>query len=139
MVDAPKLIPFDPKKHKPVDAKSIGIPGAKAGDVATEYSATEVSPDGQVWNIPTVWFDAQSGRAVYVADRAAAGDLASKYERSTGNKFPRFGVAYNGQKENTAAFDKAVSAAEKRSSGGGAQQGALTDFGKRTKLLFRPQ
>ena len=61
MATAPKLIPFDPKKHKPVDAQSIGLPNSKPGQKATEYEATEIAPDGQVWNIPSVWFSAESG------------------------------------------------------------------------------
>ena len=38
------FIPFDPKKHKPVDAVSLGLPNAKEGMNATEYLASEPSP-----------------------------------------------------------------------------------------------
>jgi hypothetical protein len=144
MATAPKLIPFDPKKHKPVDAQSIGLPNSKPGQKATEYEATEIAPDGQVWNIPSVWFSAESGEAVYIANPDIAGRVARMYEEGTGKKFPRFGLAYNGKDKNVGAFNDAEMAARQRSAGGGATQGSLTDsqqkapiFGeKQRKLLF---
>ena len=133
----PKLVPFDPKKHKAVDAVSLGIPNAQVGEKATEYEATEVSPDNQVWNIPTIRFDVVSGQAallpVETASRVAAG-----YEQMTGKKFPRFGPAYIGNSKNVSAFNLGATTAEKRSSGGGATQGSLTDSYKpRAKSLLK--
>ena len=56
------FIPFDPKKHKPVDAVSLGLPGAKPGQNATEFLASEKSPEGGGWNIPTIWFNEETGK-----------------------------------------------------------------------------
>ena len=118
----PELIPYDPKKHKPVDAVELGLPGAEPGMKATEFEASENSPDGRVWNIPQVWFDAGSGKAVYLKGDEAW-EQAKAYEEATGNKFPRF-----------KDFASAVDAAKARSAGGGAQQGSLA-----TKPMLRPK
>lgn len=116
------LVPYDPEKHKPVDAVELGLPGAEPGMKATEFEASENSPDGRVRNIPQIWFDAESGEAVYLeGDRAW--DEAKSYEERTGSKFPRFNN-----------FASAVEAAKKRSAGGGAQQGALAK-----KPILRPK
>tara|TARA_R100000951_G_C2487581_1_gene133442 strand:+ start:64 stop:387 length:324 start_codon:yes stop_codon:yes gene_type:complete len=101
------VIPFDPKKHK-----SIKIPGGKS---ATEYLASETSPEGKAWNIPQIWFDSETGKPrLFTGDKAW--DAAAAYERRTGKKFPRFN-----------SIDEAVNAAKKRSSRGGASKKSLLD------------
>ena len=77
--------PFDPKKHKPQDI--IGGPNHRHGP-STEITITEMSPDGNVWNIPTVWFT-PDGRGHRVEPQQAQ-YLAQRYEQETGRKFPRF-------------------------------------------------
>jgi hypothetical protein len=84
------LIPFDPSKHK-----KISLPG---GRYATEYLASESSPEGGAWNIPQIWFDSET----------------ASYEERTGKKFPRF-----------PSIDEAVEAAKKRSKAGGASKKSL--------------
>ena len=51
---------FDPKKHKPID--TVG------GMKATEYLASETSPEGTAWNIPTIWFDKDTKEPVFLGD-----------------------------------------------------------------------
>ncbi len=101
--------PFDPTKHKEQD---VGL-----GGMSTEYIATETSPDGDFWNIPTIWFDA-SGKAAKV-DRYNAYALAQEYETRTGKRFPRFKTPGAG------SF-----AAMNRSAQGGANLGALAQIRK---------
>jgi hypothetical protein len=91
--------------------------------MATEYSASEKSPDGKYWNIPQVWFNKSSGEAIFIRDIDRAWDLSKRYEGETGNKFPRFD-----------SMDSAVKAARERSKGGGATRGTLA---QRKRLLFR--
>lgn len=97
--------PFDPNKHKP-----IKLPGGKK---ATEYLASEQSPDGKAWNIPQIWFDVKTGEPKYFSGERAY-DAAKEYEKRTGKKFPRY-----------KSIDKAVEAAKKRSSKGGATDKSL--------------
>jgi len=102
-----ELIPFDPRVHKPIQTPD--------GSIMTERTATEYvdGNSGQVWNIPTIWFDANTNKGVEVdLDRAIG--LAHEYERRTGNEFPRFKT-----------IEDAVSAAQQRSQSGGATQGSL--------------
>tara|TARA_R110000787_G_scaffold275521_1_gene384112 strand:+ start:914 stop:1228 length:315 start_codon:yes stop_codon:yes gene_type:complete len=102
-----ELIPFDPNIHKPVQTIGDGY--------ATEYLASEGSPDGDAWNIPNIWFDEDSGKPrLLVGD--AAWEEAFKYEQRTGKKFPRYD-----------SIGLAVSAAENRSRAGGASSKALAD------------
>ena len=108
------FIPFDPKKHKPVNAVSLGLPNAKEGMNATEYLASETSPEGGVWNIPTVWFNKKTGEPVYFKNIDRAWNEAKAYEERTGKKFPRFKT-----------IPLAVAAAEKRSKRGGATRKSL--------------
>lgn len=108
------LVPFNPRKHKPVDAVSLGIPNAKKGDDATEYLASERSPEGNAWNIPTVWFNEETGKPIYFRNINRAWDEAKAYEERTGKKFPRFKT-----------IPLAVAAAEKRSKQGGATRKSL--------------
>ena len=49
------LIPFDPKQHKPI--QTVG------NRYATEYLASEKSPEGKAWNIPQIWFDPKTKQA----------------------------------------------------------------------------
>ena len=118
------FIPFDPKKHKPVDAVSLGLPGAKPGQNATEFLASEKSPEGGVWNIPTIWFNEETGKATYFKNIDRAWNEAKLYEERTGKKFPRFKT-----------IPLAVAAAEGRSKRGGATKKELVT-GK-PRLLFR--
>ena len=102
-----ELIPFDPRVHKPIQMPD--------GSIMTERTATEYvdGNSGQVWNIPTIWFEANTNKGVEVdLDRAIG--LAHEYERRTGNEFPRFKT-----------IEDAVSAAQQRSQSGGATQGSL--------------
>ena len=71
--------PFDPDKHTAVD-----LPG---GRKATEYLASEESPEGKAWNIPQIWFNTETGEAKFFASDKAW-NTAQDYEKRTGNKFP---------------------------------------------------
>jgi hypothetical protein len=99
------LIPFDPKKHKP-----IRLPDGRR---ATEYLASETSPEGGAWNIPTIWFDSETGKPSFLTGDKAW-NMAASYEERTGKKFPRF-----------KSISEAVDAAKKRSSRGGATNKSL--------------
>lgn len=99
------LIPFDPSKHK-----KISLPG---GRYATEYLASETSPEGGAWNIPQIWFDSETGKPQFLSGEKAWNEAAS-YEERTGKKFPRF-----------SSIDEAVEAAKKRSKAGGASKKSL--------------
>lgn len=100
-----ELIPFDPKKHK-----AIKLPG---GGGATEYLASERSPEGGAWNIPTIWFDSETDKPkLLTGDKAW--NAAASYEERTSKKFPRF-----------KSISEAVDAAEKRSKAGGATNKSL--------------
>jgi hypothetical protein len=99
------LIPFDSKKHKP-----IKLPN---GSGATEYLASETSPEGKAWNIPQIWFDSETGRPSFLSGDKAWNEAAS-YEQRTGKKFPRFD-----------SIDEAVESAKKRSKAGGASKKSL--------------
>ena len=97
--------PFDPDKHTAID-----LPG---GRKATEYLASEKSPEGKAWNIPQIWFNTKTGEAkFFTSDKAW--NTAQDYEKRTGNKFPR----YN-------RISDAVSAAKKMSASGGASKKSL--------------
>ena len=100
-----ELIPFDPKKHKPIVAPN--------GMKTTERLASEESPDGKVWNIPTVWFDSETGKPRLLPLNKALSAAAS-YESRTGKAFPRF--------DN---IESAVNAAKARSKKGGATSKSL--------------
>ena len=78
----PKLIPFDPSKHEPVD---LGL-----GGLSTEYLASEYAPSNGVWNIPTIWFNSETNEPVYFENIDEAWEISRAYELSTGNMFPRF-------------------------------------------------
>ena len=99
--------PFDPTKHKPID-----LPG---GRKATEYLASEQSPEGKAWNIPQIWFDVKTGEPKYFTGDKAW-NAAKEYEDTTGKKFPRF-----------TNIDSAVNAARNRSAEGGASKKSLMD------------
>ncbi len=100
-----ELIPFDFKKHK-----AVKLPG---GNSATEYLASERSPEGGAWNIPQIWFDSETGKPQFLSGDKAWNQAAS-YEERTGKKFPRF-----------PSIDEAVEAAKKRSKAGGASEKSL--------------
>ena len=99
------LIPFDPKKHKPI--KTVG------GKNATEYLASEESPEGKAWNIPQIWFDSKTGKPKFLKGDKAW-DEAKSYEDRTGKKFPRYKT-----------INDAVNAAKTRSKKGGATKKSL--------------
>jgi len=101
----PELEPFDPKKHEPID--TVG------GMKSTEYLASEESPEGTAWNIPTIWFDKKTKEPV-LRTGDDAWNAAFDYEKETGKKFPRY-----------KNIREAVDAAEKRSSKGGATKEKL--------------
>jgi len=102
MVD---LVPFDPKKHKPISTV--------AGGTATEYLASETAPDGGAWNIPQIWFDSETNKPkLLTGDKAW--NQAFEYEERTGKKFPRF-----------ESIKEAVDSARSRSNGGGATRESL--------------
>jgi|TARA_R110000796_G_scaffold87035_1_gene188115 hypothetical protein len=99
------LVPFDPKKHKPIS--TVG------GRTATEYLISETAPDGGAWNIPQIWFDSKTNKPKLLTGDKAWNEAAD-YEKKTGKKFPRF-----------ESIDKAVEVAKKRSKGGGATKKSL--------------
>lgn len=109
-----KLEPYDPKKHKPVD--TVG------GSKATEYLASENSPEGIVsgskefWNIPTIWYDEETKEPVFLGGEGneKAWRQAFIYEKETGKRFPRYKDS-----------DSAVADAKKRSNKGGATNKSL--------------
>jgi hypothetical protein len=80
-VQAEQLEPFDPNKHQPRD---VGL-----GGLSTEYTVTQDSPDGNVWVVPSIWWD-QNGDPVVLKDEQQINQLAKQYEQSTGREFPRF-------------------------------------------------
>jgi hypothetical protein len=68
--------PFDPEKHSPIQTAGQST--------ATEYTSTTESPDGDVWNIPQIWFSVETGEPVLkTGDDAWA--AAYEYEKQTGN------------------------------------------------------
>lgn len=97
--------PFDPSKHTAAD-----LPG---GRKATEYLASEESPEGKAWNIPQIWFNTETGEAKFFSSDKAW-NTARDYEKKTGKKFPRYD-----------SITDAVSAAKKRSDSGGASKKSL--------------
>ena len=99
------LVPFDPQRHKAID-----LPG---GGKATEYLASEKSPEGTAWNIPQIWFDVETNEPRFL-NGDKAWDQAKAYEDRTGKKFPRYKT-----------IRQAVAAAKKRSSSGGASKKSL--------------
>tara|TARA_R110000787_G_scaffold59804_5_gene135611 strand:- start:392 stop:721 length:330 start_codon:yes stop_codon:yes gene_type:complete len=103
------LEPFNPKKHKPID-----LPG---GRKATEYLASETSPEGKAWNIPQIWFNTKTGAPVFLKGDKAWSE-SKRYEEKTGFKFPRFET-----------ISKAVQKAELDSASGGASKKSLISRG----------
>jgi hypothetical protein len=101
----PEFEPFDPDKHTAID-----LPG---GRKATEYLASERSPEGQAWNIPQIWFDTETGKPKFFKGDMAW-NAAQDYEKRTGNRFPRYDT-----------IPDAVSAAKKMSASGGASKKSL--------------
>lgn len=114
MGEALNVEPFDPKKHKPID--TVG------GSKATEYLASEVSPEGRVgdsqefWNIPTIWYDRDTGEPVFLGGEGneKAWRQAFIYEKETGIEFPRY-----------KDVESAVAGAKARSNKGGATNKSL--------------
>ena len=101
--------PFDPKKHEPID--TVG------GMKATEYLASEPSPEGKAWNIPTIWYDKKTKEPVFLGGKDnsdKAWNAAYRYEKETGIKFPRY-----------KDIPSAVNAAINRSKDGGATKEKL--------------
>ena len=97
--------PFDPEKHDPIQTAGQST--------ATEYTSTTESPDGDVWNIPQIWFSVETGEpALKTGDDAWA--AAYEYEKQTGKMFPRFN-----------SIPEAESAAQSRSDQGGASEQPL--------------
>jgi hypothetical protein len=97
--------PFDPEKHSPIQTAGQST--------ATEYTSTTESPDGDVWNIPQIWFSVETGEPVLkTGDDAWA--AAYEYEKKTGKMFPRFN-----------SIPEAESAAQSRSDQGGASEQPL--------------
>ena len=105
-------VPFDPKKHKPVDAGS--------GKKMTEFLATEIAGDGQVVDLSSP------------DDRGTATQLAKQYEAATGKKFPRFGKAFDANGDKIIGnFKKGSTTAQQRSNAGGATRRSLIGSGGR--------
>ena len=99
------LVPFNPDKHKPLDAGD--------GRKMTEFLMTERSPEGTVWNIPSVWFDENTGKPMMLRGDDAWNE-AVRYEKRTGKRFPRF-----------KDLDSGVESAKTRSDLGGATKKSL--------------
>ena len=106
--ELPNLIPFDPETMKPQD---IGF-----GQPSTEILISEDSPEGQVWNIPSLWWSPE-GNPTYVSPRTAA-RLAYTYEKENDVKLPRFPKG---------AYKEASEAAQESSSVGGATNRKLAN------------
>ena len=101
--------PFDSEKHEPID--TVG------GMKATEYLASELSPEGSAWNIPTIWYDKETKEPVFLGGKDnsdRAWNAAYRYEKETGIKFPRY-------KDIPSAVDAAIN----RSKDGGATKEKL--------------
>ena len=101
--------PFDSEKHEPID--TVG------GMKATEYLASEPSPEGSAWNIPTIWYDKETKEPVFLGGKDnsdRAWNAAYRYEKETGIKFPRY-------KDIPSAVDAAIN----RSKDGGATKEKL--------------
>ena len=99
------LEPFDPNKHKPIQT---------IGDMwSTEYLITDKSPEGKIWNIPSIWFHTKTKDSKFL-DRETANLIAAMYEKNTKIKFPRFKTIKDAEK-----------AAQKRSNSGGAKDNKL--------------
>jgi len=111
------LEPFNPKKHKPI--QTVG------SNYATEYLASEISPEGTAWNIPTIWFNKETGEPTYLKGDKAW-NTALEYENETGKRFPRFN-----------SIEKAVKSAESRSKRGGASKNKLVGYTERWKNARR--
>jgi hypothetical protein len=111
------LEPFNPKKHKPI--QTVG------SNYATEYIASEISPEGTAWNIPLIWFNTETGSPTFLP-LGKAWETAYEYENETGKKFPRFNKFKNIDKN----LDEATKSAEKRSKKGGASKGKLAKKGR---------
>jgi hypothetical protein len=93
--------------------RSIALYKLRVKARATEYTSTTESPDGDVWNIPQIWFSVETGEPVLkTGDDAWA--AAYEYEKQTGKMFPRFN-----------SIPEAESAAQSRSDQGGASEQPL--------------
>lgn len=98
------LAPFDPAVNQPRD---LGF-----GGPSTEFTATAESPDGQIMNYPTIWWDKAGNPHLLQGDDAW--DMAASYEANTGLHFPRYPT-----------YGAADFAAENRSAMGGGLQGSI--------------
>lgn len=107
MYNALNRAPYDPKKNTPQD---LGL-----GGESTEYSATVDTPQGTYKNIPQIWYDKQGKAQLYPEEVARS--LAQLTERVTGRSFPEY-----------TDLNQAVSDAEARSRGGGAERQSLLDY-----------
>lgn len=109
------LIPFDKAIHKPRD---IGL-----GGPSTEYTITELSPEGRVWNIPTIWWD-EKGNPKKLKNMDALRQ-AFKYELQSNLRFPRYDT-----------FESGDQAAVERSKQGGAMVGPLAQPMKKVPQIM---
>lgn len=104
---AKKLEPFNYKKHKPQD---VGL-----GGPSTEYLVTLDSPDGNVWVVPSIWWD-EEGNPTLVENQDKVFELAKQYEKENNVMFPRFPQG---------EYKQADMFAQARSKAGGASKGLL--------------
>ncbi|MDF2143197.1 hypothetical protein [Paenirhodobacter sp. CAU 1674] len=101
----PPFAPFDPMKNT---ARDNGD-----GSFSTEIVITTESPDGQIWNIPSLWWR-EDGTSIELPQEQAIA-LARRYEQTSGKRFPRFKT-----------ISEAEQAAVRRSDAGGGLHGAIT-------------
>lgn len=65
------------------------------GGISTEYTATDLDPNGQVMSYPQIWYDQQGMANVFPQDQALAQSLA--YENGSGMRFPRYDTLGNAE------------------------------------------
>lgn len=90
------------------------------GSHSTEITMTAQTPEGDWVIIPSLWMAPRApgngqGGPIRLTNEDGAWQTAQRYEETTGVRFPRY-----------ASLEEAETAAEDRSAGGGAAQGALS-------------
>ena len=132
-VPTPRIAPAVPSRRPdslnglhPFDA-ATNTPRPNAdGSVSTEVTRTVQLPSGEWVNVPSLWW----GQGSTVRDFGSMGDdqladFASRYEKSTGNAFPRY-----------ASIPEAERAAIARSNEGGGTNGPITYPGNMVDRAF---
>lgn len=112
----PRIRPFDPEQDEP----RLNPNKSRSSEIIR----TVQMDNGEITNVPSLWWERNSGEPVDLTgtsdDFLAA--LATRYERETGDQFPRFKT-----------FAEGNASSLKRSAAGGATQGKITDKGGEKK------